>query len=101
MSCTCEGHAKTAECSHQVAIGHLMQFFNCDDTVTSLQGALKKLGRPTAYVPVGFAAAKDPIHYRNTDPTRFVGKMVAMRFPGYAPRHDKQRFWIGRVEGTT
>ena len=65
LSCTCEGHAKTAECSHQVAIGHLMQYFNCDDTVTSLEGALKKLGRPTAYVAVGYAT-KDPVNNRNT-----------------------------------
>jgi len=78
-----------------------MQFFNCDDTVTSLEGALKKLGRPTTYVPVGFAATKDRVNDRKTDPTCFVGKMVAMRFPKYAPPHDKERFWIGRVEGKT
>ena len=78
-----------------------MQFFNCDDTVMSLEGVLKKVGRPIMNVPVGYAAIKDPVHNRQTDPARYLGKMVAMRFPGYAPRHDKQRFWIGRVEGTT
>ena len=48
---------------------------------------------------VGYAATKDPVHNRQTDPARYLGKMVAMRFPAYAPKHDPQRFWIGRVEG--
>jgi|LauGreSuBDMM15SN_2_FD.fasta_scaffold688529_1 hypothetical protein len=76
-----------------------MQFFNCDDTVMSLEGVLKKVGRPIMNVPVGYAATKDPVHNRQTDPARYLGKMVAMRFPAYAPKHDPQRFWIGRVEG--
>jgi len=99
LVCTCEGHAKTAECSHQLAIGHLMQFFSCDDTVTSLEGTLRKLGRPTSYVPVGYAANKETQQKRQTDPMQYVGKMVAMRFPNFAPKNDQQRFWIGRVEG--
>lgn len=91
--CTCAGHKKCAECSHQIAIAQLLQYFSIEEYVTTLQTVVR-VGRPSHYQPAGFVAVQNPvINVKKT--TSYVGSNIAWRFPDF----HRTRIWTGKIVG--
>ena len=92
--CTCAGHRKCAECSHQIAVAQLLVYFSIEDYVTSLHTVVR-VGRPSHYQPAGFVSTQNPVTVVKKTMS-FIGTNIAWRFPEF----HNTRTWEGKIIGS-